>query len=50
MREEHVVPKIGSGTGEDPYRPDLSEVDVPYGAIVQIIEDLGSKVKIEVVF
>jgi len=33
---------------EDPYRADLAGIDVPVGAIVQVEEDLGDKVKITI--
>jgi len=48
VRKELIVPKTGSGTDDDPYRPDTSEIAIPAGAIVQTVEDLGEKVRIEV--
>jgi len=50
VRKEYIVQKIGSGTEEDPFRPDTSGIDVPTGAIVQVEEDLGDKMKISVSF
>jgi len=49
VRKEYIVQKVGSGTMEDPFRPGLAEIDVSEGAIVQLLEDLGNKVKVEVI-
>jgi hypothetical protein len=48
MSNTYIVRKIGTGTEDDPVQPELSEIKIKYGSIIQIIEDLGDKFKIEV--
>jgi len=50
VRKEYIVQKIGKGTEKDPYRADLERIDIKEGSIVQVLEDLGDKLKIEVIY
>jgi len=50
VRKEYIVKKIGKGTEEDPYRADLEGIDVKEGSIIQVLQDLGDKLKIEVIY
>ncbi|MHC1623675.1 MAG: hypothetical protein ACXQTR_03700 [Candidatus Methanospirareceae archaeon] len=48
-KKVYTVPKVGRGTEDDPIRPDLSGIEVPYSAIIQVRKDLGDKFEIEVI-
>jgi len=49
-RKQYIVKKIGKGTMEDPFRPDVSGLEIPYGASINVLKDGKDEMLVEVWF